>query len=90
MDPGGQDKEAGDCGHGLDGDVQGEGDLEVASIKEKMGEDMVESKADSFVNKILIAANSLTGLLMVLLFHIFCLSFKETKKDIPDRSLDDS
>jgi hypothetical protein len=39
----------------------------VACIKERMGEDVVESKADSFVNKI--AANYLTGLLMVLLFH---------------------
>ena len=53
----------------------------MACIKERMGlgEDVVESKAASFVNKILIAANSLTGLLMVFLFHIFCLSFKETK-----------
>ena len=35
--PGGQDKEAGDGGQGLDEDVQGEGDLEVACIKERMG-----------------------------------------------------
>ena len=40
-------------------------------MKDRMGEDMVESQADSYVDKILIAANSLTGLLMVLLFHIF-------------------
>ena len=43
--------------------------LEFACIKERMGKDVVESKADSFVSKISIAANSLTGLLMVLLFH---------------------
>ena len=37
----------------------GEGDLEVACMKERMGENKVESQADSYVDKILIAANSL-------------------------------
>ena len=31
-------------------------------MKERMGENKVESQADSYVDKILIAANSLTGL----------------------------
>ena len=43
-----------------------EGDLEVACMKERMGENKVESQADSYVDKILTAINmemsSLTGL----------------------------
>jgi hypothetical protein len=38
-------------------------------MKERMGENKVESQADSYVNKKLIAAYSLWS--MVFLFHIF-------------------
>ena len=40
----------------------GEGDLEVACMKDEMGGNVVESQTDSYVDKTPIAANSLTGL----------------------------
>ena len=81
----------------------GEGDLEVACMKERMGEDVEKSQADSNVDRQYNECCDMEGcnvywkstLLLVYkwsFFSMFLLVIQESKRTfmIPERSLDDS